>query len=421
MGDAAAGGTQAGEAAPELGAVASARPIAERVISAMGSDPTQVFILLDRSGVPTWASQMLTALFDVDFAAANPLTAAMHPEDASLVEEIFSVELTGRADETYDFDRRFELLVRLRSPRGDYRWVAVRLHNRLDDPGVDGMVLQLTLANQEFSTVEAFDAAALGAPTAHTLELVLRTLTSGGTADAQAVVFDIDGCCVAATPGARIDVGASMSDPGWQHWSRNRVDLSIPVIGPHGVSRGTLVTVSNFPDLRPFTKALTAAVARRVGLVLDAEHDREELRRRAISDPLTGLHNRRYLYDHLGRDDLPPWLSIAFVDLDGFKHVNDRFGHHVGDELLVAVAEGLRSRCHEDDVLARLGGDEFVLVRHGADEPSCTIDREEILAAVTTPIDRGGHRVPVGASIGIATSPSSASSSSTLPGAPVRG
>lgn len=384
-------------------AAATAEDTARRVLAAIGSDPTQAFVWLDGAGRPRWASPSLFSLFAVDLAAPDPLTAALHPDDAALVAEIYKVEQHGRADETFDLDRRFELQVRLKAPGGRWRWVSLRLHNRLDDPSIAGMVLQLTLANQEHSSVEAFDAAARGAPLAEVLEHVLDTLCSGGSGDSQAVVFDGDDRCLAATHGIGLERGASRSAGRWQELSRGRIDLTVPVVGPSGEGYGTLVTISNFPDVRPFTHALTVSVARRLGWVLEAERAREELHRQAVSDPLTGLSNRRVLYDHLERDDLAPYASVAFVDLDGFKAVNDRFGHHVGDELLVEVARRLRSVARPGDVLARTGGDEFVLLRSGGSEAEVAIDRTLVVDAIEGDLLVAGAVVPVSASVGVAT------------------
>ncbi len=138
--------------------------IAKRVLTALGSDPTQGFVMLNRNGTPIWASDSVFTLVDFDPKAPDALLDALHPDDVELCAEIFGVEREGVADTTFGMDRRFELIVRIRSPRGGWRPVALRLLNFIDNPDVDGMVLQLTLANQEHSTVEAFDAAALGEP-----------------------------------------------------------------------------------------------------------------------------------------------------------------------------------------------------------------------------------------------------------------
>lgn len=380
---------------------------AERVLAAIGSDPTQAFVLVGPTGRPQWASPSLLTLVGLDLSAPDPFADALHPDDAALVDDILRAEQSGPADASYTLDRRFELLVRLRSPAGEWRWVSLRLHNRVDDPVVQGMVLQLTLANQEHSTVEAFDAAALGAPTVEVIGRVLETLSTGGTGAAQAVVFGPDGTCVATTPGAGIAIGDRHDGEAWRSVSGGRVDVDLPVVGPSGRDHGRLVTVSNFPDVRPFTRSLAASVARRVGLLLDAAEARAELHRQAVTDPLTGLPNRRAVYELLERAGPDGFVSVAFVDLDGFKQVNDELGHHVGDGVLVDVAARLRAAVRDGDLLARVGGDEFVLVRPGATPASSTIDATVLQRCVACEVrgTRAGHTLLVRASVGVATGP----------------
>ncbi len=134
----------------------------------------------------------------------------------------------------------------------------------------------------------------------------------------------------------------------------------------------------------------------------------ERVRTQAESDPLTGLPNRTLLMGRLesavarcrehGSD-----LAVIFVDLDGFKSVNDTYGHDVGDQLLVAVAARLTDVAHAADTVARLGGDEFVLVRvdlGGTDEALATA--EQIRKVMATPFELGEVIVVSEASVGIA-------------------
>ena len=380
--------------------------MAKRVLTALGSDPTQGFVMLNRSGSPIWTSESVFSLVDFDANAADPFLDALHPDDVELCSEIFGVEREGVADTTFGMDRRFELIVRIRSPRGGWRPVALRLLNLVDNPEVDGMLLQLTLANQEHSTVEAFDAAALGEPLDEVLKSVLETLCSGGSADAQAAVFDEHERCIAATRGAGIALGELRNGSTWLAIVGARLDLSVPVIAPSSGSRlGVLETHSNFPDVRPFTRELTSRVARRIGLLVEAERTRQELRSQADGDALTGLANRRALHAHLARKDLGAWASVAFVDLNGFKDINDRYGHDIGDEVLIEVARRLRTVISGRDVIARIGGDEFVLVRHGDSPESCVIGSTVVERTVNGPLSIGEITLEVVASVGVAAGP----------------
>jgi diguanylate cyclase (GGDEF)-like protein len=93
----------------------------------------------------------------------------------------------------------------------------------------------------------------------------------------------------------------------------------------------------------------------------------EALRVNAITDPLTGLYNRRFLYDHLGRelsraDRMGGVVSVVMMDLQGFKEINDQLGHPVGDTMLVRTARVIRESLRAVDAGCRFGGDEFVAV-----------------------------------------------------------
>ncbi len=146
----------------------------------------------------------------------------------------------------------------------------------------------------------------------------------------------------------------------------------------------------------------------------------ERLRHEARHDPLTGLANRRRLLETIedrrrqsqrtGRG-----FSIALLDLDGFKAVNDGHGHEAGDEVLVAVGDRLATSVRPSDVAARLGGDEFAVVIADADSEATVADVVERLdRALAVPHRVGGRDRSVGASIGVAVTTRGASSAAEL-------
>jgi two-component system, chemotaxis family, sensor kinase Cph1 len=135
----------------------------------------------------------------------------------------------------------------------------------------------------------------------------------------------------------------------------------------------------------------------------------------ALLDPLTGVHNRRYLLDQLevavadaGHD------ALLFADLDRFKDVNDTHGHEVGDVVLTAIAQRLRDGSRPDDVVARLGGDEFVLLCRGAGLEEATAIAERLLAAVAEPVVVAGSVVSITGSFGVAALDPTRSASENL-------
>jgi diguanylate cyclase (GGDEF)-like protein/PAS domain S-box-containing protein len=145
--------------------------------------------------------------------------------------------------------------------------------------------------------------------------------------------------------------------------------------------------------------------------VTDRHHLQVRLRHQALHDPLTGLANRTLFFDRLqeifaaaGDGDR---IGVCYVDLDGFKVVNDSFGHDVGDELLVTVAHRLHeSVSRGGHLVARMGGDEFVILldRH-RDTSEVIALAESVLAGLALPVGAGGHRLSVSASIGIVDRP----------------
>ncbi|MDQ1643817.1 MAG: hypothetical protein QOJ50_1, partial [Cryptosporangiaceae bacterium] len=125
----------------------------------------------------------------------------------------------------------------------------------------------------------------------------------------------------------------------------------------------------------------------------------------ANHDALTQLPNRTLFGDrlhHLLTDPTGRTLSVALIDLDDFKLINDTLGHEVGDALLVAVAWRLTGCVRAVDTVARLGGDEFVVILDGATGPVADMAVERIVAALAEPIRAAGHELMIHASIGIA-------------------
>jgi diguanylate cyclase (GGDEF)-like protein len=128
----------------------------------------------------------------------------------------------------------------------------------------------------------------------------------------------------------------------------------------------------------------------------------------ALHDSLTGLPNRTLMLERLEHAfsralRTSGTCAVLFVDLDRFKRVNDTYGHHVGDELLVAVAERLRSALRPSDTLARMSGDEFVILCEDLDDPSrADAIAARVDAALARPFMLSGIEVRMTASIGIA-------------------
>jgi diguanylate cyclase (GGDEF)-like protein/PAS domain S-box-containing protein len=153
--------------------------------------------------------------------------------------------------------------------------------------------------------------------------------------------------------------------------------------------------------------------AYQVALLEDVSERRRlqhKLEYQAYHDPLTGLANRARVTEWLEQIFGGPVgqrrVGLCFLDLDGFKAVNDSLGHDVGDQLLIAVASRLTSCCDVGQLVARMGGDEFVIViADTAGEADVTELADKVLAAMAVPVWVGGQELTVTTSIGVIERP----------------
>ena len=142
---------------------------------------------------------------------------------------------------------------------------------------------------------------------------------------------------------------------------------------------------------------------RNEGLLSELEAANALLQVRAHTDALTGLANRAGLWSELERRG--PTLAssaVLFLDLDGFKPINDTFGHVAGDLVLRTVAERLSAVARKADIVARMGGDEFVVIANGMRDEDAHLLAVRMTESIRTPIDVFGALVTISASIGVA-------------------
>ena len=160
-----------------------------------------------------------------------------------------------------------------------------------------------------------------------------------------------------------------------------------------------------------------------VGTHVDITEQKEQERQLehiARYDVLTGAPNRGLLADRLSQalartKRERELLAVCYLDLDGFKQVNDNFGHEAGDQVLVEITRRIKETIREDDTVARLGGDEFVVLLVGLQAPEeCVSSLHRLLEAISQPIALHGASVRISASIGVALYPEDNQDTDTL-------
>jgi diguanylate cyclase (GGDEF)-like protein len=196
-----------------------------------------------------------------------------------------------------------------------------------------------------------------------------------------------------------------------------------------GVALLTTPTVVVFHTRQPLASRLAllaatavigaAVLARFVYAVREQEAAQRQLAHQASHDQLTGLANRQDFAARLEHSlaaarsgGSPP--AVLFVDLDGFKPINDTHGHAAGDAVLVEVAKRLIATAHTTDLVARLGGDDFVVLCAGADPDELTLLASRVVEAVAVPIHVDTATLHVDASVGLAVATTGAESSATI-------
>ncbi len=214
-------------------------------------------------------------------------------------------------------------------------------------------------------------------------------------------------------------VADMLNDP---RWSEHR-DLvaahayrscwSVPIIASDARPLGALTLYSKIqrePDKEML--AICEEAAHIAGIAVERKLSEDRIRFMATHDALTGLPNRTLLQDRIEQalryaQRADRWVTVAFIDLDNFKGVNDTLGHNAGDELLRSVAKRMVSCLRGVDSVVRLGGDEFVVLlvdqAKSSDAISATIDK--LRASIVAPLQIGNQTLRVTCSIGLANYP----------------
>jgi diguanylate cyclase (GGDEF)-like protein/PAS domain S-box-containing protein len=229
-------------------------------------------------------------------------------------------------------------------------------------------------------------------------------------------------CGTAAHRREPVIVTDILEDPLWTEF-RNLVEpygyrscWSVPILSHRSEVLGTFALYSRTARAPTESENRLLDMAKRIaGIAIERRQAEDRIQFMANHDVLTGLPNRSLLKDRLSQAMLHAkrhdhCVTVAFIDLDNFKLVNDSLGHNVGDELLKEVASRMVKCLRATDTVVRLGGDEFVIVLFDqskeADAVLVTIER--IRAAISAPMHIEGHEIKVTSSIGIASYPNDA-------------
>jgi len=197
--------------------------------------------------------------------------------------------------------------------------------------------------------------------------------------------------------------------------------ITRPIVELASVIQG--VTESGDYSLRAAHKG-TDEIGRLVAgfnlMLSEIKSGQDKLQYQALTDELTGLPNRRLFADRLrhalvGASRNQSMVALIYLDLDGFKLVNDTLGHSVGDKLLCEIAGRLRHRVRASDTFARIGGDEFTVVAAGLfNVEGAEFIARDLLAELVRPFSVDGHELSLTASLGISIFPNDASDSEQL-------
>ena len=354
-------------------------------------------VLLDRDLIIRWAQPTISSLLRLHPAQAVGRSALdfLHPDDVQTVAEILQFEQTIDVSIRSAVEVRSVRQVRVRCGDGVERSFEATLSNQFDVPDVGHLLIDLQAPSQLQHAYRAIEMTRRGAEVRDILAVVLSELTGGDPGGVASALIDSHGALLAASSEAPSPWGAGDPNRFAHSWTVPLIDSSSD--HPSGV----LQVWTALATPHPFDVEASHRIAGHAALVISRDRSLQELRAAALVDPLTGLANRRSLEAEIGsRRNAGISVLAAYIDLDGFKSVNDRIGHDAGDEVLRVVAQRLRRCLRTGDVVARMGGDEFVLLL-SVPAPQGDSLIERLQRVIATPMVIGGEMISITASIGV--------------------
>lgn len=402
------------------------------------------FAVIDEVGTIMWVSASITELtgwLPGDLVGTNMLEHLDEPSQAAVIDS-FSRFVEASADGPDWLGSGILLTI---MGKGGAAIPCVASSATEARTGIPGMVIQLARASAQTHLQRAVAAMAAGESLADVLAHVACTVASEIAGAEVEIAWGWDGDSFEGTAGSGVDLlgrddgadaaGGDGSAGAERPWATALAtggpagpvpiaDLpepistaaaaagitgcwahAIAVVADEAPSAVVVVWRSREVDLTSFTTQYVARGVDLVAIALQWGRGRHALERQARLDPLTGLANRRALFDHLGGDgpSISP-ATVLFCDLDRFKPINDDHGHSTGDRVLAVIGERLQASVRPSDMVARYGGDEFAIVCPGlVDDAEVAALVDRLRRALAEPIPLGdGATVVVGASFGTA-------------------
>ena len=340
----------------------------------------------------------------------------VHPDDREAVRDSIARHRAGQTPE-------LDVELRMRTAEGGWRWVLSR--GRVVERDADGQPLVMSGTHTDITERKTFELASREAAT------VLDSLYEG------VMVVALDRTILRVNPAFERITGYSAAEVVGQTprmLSSGRHGTAFyeemwEAIFQQGHWRGELWNRRKSGELFPELMSISAVkdgqgqIQHCVGVFADISQlkaHQSELDHMAHYDILTGLPNRRLLGDRLSQAQAHArrtglTLAVCYLDLDGFKSVNDLHGHALGDKLLIQVADRLKGVLRGEDTLARLGGDEFVLLLSDLSAPGeCHALAERVLHGIAEPMQIDGTPVAISASLGLTLFPQDDADTDTL-------
>jgi diguanylate cyclase (GGDEF)-like protein len=427
----------AADAFPGEGAPAPVPPeIAARIVRAVDRTPSTVVTLIDSDLRIRWVSHSATWVTGTQPSSRSGASSLerIHPDDVERL--VQGLEQLRTLNAVRPHAAATPQPIRYRFERSDGRWVVMEatVHNLLDDPVVDGLLVFSRPVGGEVDGVgHVIDLLVAEMPLPEVLAACAVLVPSYvGTA---AVVAFVDGGTVMGAPAGTAAERLAADARWWRSAQRGQRLSPVGFAGfPDDLEAAAraegfasawalpvhdqpsrevigcvMVWVKHLVEQNIATDEALRHTQRLASLVIAEERRRHALRRLAVTDPLTGLANRSAFERRLTESEGP--VTVAILDLDDFKPVNDTHGHDTGDSVLRVVAERLRNNVREHDLAVRFGGDEFAIVfAPGTDHDDAIRSAQRVVAAIEAPIalERpvdASLTVSVGASVGVATAP----------------